>query len=50
MDGVANISDIIVGDIRTGRETHTNLEKGFADAINISGGIFINWLLVHGFP
>ena len=50
MDDVTTISDIIVGNIRTDSETYSIFEKRFAEVINVSGGIFIDWLLVHGSP
>ena len=36
--------------IRPGRQAHANLEDSLADTIDVSRGIFIDGLLVHGLP
>ena len=49
-DALHNIPDIIVTDIRSGRQTETNAEKRRLDVIGINRSTLIDRLLVHWLP
>lgn len=49
-DAIDDVADIVVGDVGTGGEAHTDFEDGFTDAVDVGGTALIDGLLVHGLP
>ena len=50
LDTIHDIPDIIIGYVWAGWEAHADFEDGFADAIDVGWGSFVDRLLVHRFP
>lgn len=49
-NALADVMYILVGDAGTSRQANAYVEHMFAHAIDISGCVMIDGLLVHGFP
>ncbi len=47
---VDNITHIVVGNIRAGRQTDSDLEKGLADTMDIGGRFFVGRVFMYWFP
>ena len=47
---VDDVADIVIGNVGTCWKADTNSEEGFAHAVGVSRGVFVDRLFVHRFP
>ena len=50
LDLLYDVADVVVGHPRAGWEAYTDLEERFRDAVCVGRSVFVDGLLVHGFP